>query len=141
MEETEPPTVLVAVEGRSRMSDRALQFAMTLSPDVIAVHLMNLEGPEAEEDVRQIKLRWADEVVTPLTVRGRASPKLVLLPAPYRKLADPLLEFLEKLDADTPGRAVAVLIPELVLKYGGSGYCTAGGRGCNGRFWPRAGRA
>ena len=115
--ETEPPTVLVAVEGRTRMTDRALQFAMTLSPDVIAVHLMNLEDPEAEEDVRQMKRRWTDEVAAPLTAQGQTAPKLVLLPAPYRKLADPLLEFLEKLDADTPGRAVAVLIPQLVLKH------------------------
>lgn len=47
---TERPTVLVAVEGRNRMTDRALQFAMTLSPDVIAIHLLRLAGPEMEED-------------------------------------------------------------------------------------------
>ena len=34
LEETEPPTVLVAVEGRNRLGDRALRLAMTLSPDV-----------------------------------------------------------------------------------------------------------
>lgn len=117
IEETEPPTVLVAVEGRTRMTDRALQFAMTLSPDVIAVHLMKLEGPEAEEDVLQVKRRWAREVVDPLRASGRTAPKLVMLPAPYRKIADPLLEFLENIDANTPGRSVAVLIPELVLTH------------------------
>lgn len=115
--ETDPPTVLVAVEGRNRLSDRALQFAMTLSPDVIAVHLLRLEGPEAEEDGRELRRRWDAEIVAPLTALGRVAPRLVLLPAPFREIHGPLLKFMEKLDVDTPGRSVAVLIPELVLKH------------------------
>jgi amino acid transporter len=115
--ETEPPTVLVAVEKRSRMIDRALQFAMTISPDVIAVHLMNLEGPDEQEDVREIKRRWEEEVVAPVRAQGGVPPRLLVLPAPYRNIADPLLELLRKIDADTPGRSVAVLIPELVLTH------------------------
>ena len=41
-----------------------------------------------------------------------------MLPAPYRRIHEPLLEFIAKLDADTPGRSVVVLIPELVLAKG-----------------------
>ena len=115
--DTDPPTVLVAVEGRNRLSDQALQFAMTLSPDVIAVHLLRLEGPEAEEDGRELRRRWDAEIVAPLTALGRTAPRLVLLPAPFREIHGPLLTFMERLDADTPGRSVAVLIPELVLKH------------------------
>ena len=115
--ETAPPTVLVAVDGRSRMSDRALQFAMTLSPDVIAVHLLKLEGPEAEEDGRAIKERWQREIVDPLQARKLPAPRLVMLPASYREIHSPLLEFMAKLDVATPGRSVAVLIPELVLRH------------------------
>ncbi len=115
--ETEPPTVLVAVEGRSRLSDRALGFAMTLSPDVIAVHLLRLEGPEAEEDGAELRRRWEEEIAAPLAARGLTPPRLVLLPAPYREIHAPLLAFMDKRDADTPGRSVAVLIPELVLSH------------------------
>ena len=115
LEETEPPVVLVAVDDRSRMSDRALQFAMTLSPDVIAAHLLRLDGPDSEEDGRAIRRRWEAEVDAPLRAAGRKAPRLVLLPAPFREIQGPLLEFIEKLDAETPGRTVAVLIPELVL--------------------------
>lgn len=115
VEETKPPTVLVAVEVRSRMSDRALQFAMTLSPDVIAVHLMRLAGPEAEEDVAAIKHEWAREIEQPLATRGVKAPRLICLPAPYRSIHEPLLEFVEKLDTATPDRSVVVLIPEIVL--------------------------
>ena len=42
----------------------------------------------------------------------------MLLGAPFREIHGPLLDFIEKLDADTPGRSVAVLIPELVLAHG-----------------------
>ena len=115
MDETAPPTVLVAVQGRNRLSDRALQFAMTLSPDVIAVHLVRLQGPEAEDDAREVEARWRDEVVDPLAARGLKAPKLVLLAAPFREIHGPLLDYMERLDAETPGRSVAVLIPELVL--------------------------
>ena len=117
VEETQPPTVLVAVEGRNRMTDRALQLAMSLSPDVAAVHLLRLEGPEAEEDGRLLKRQWQAEVAAPLQAKGLTAPRLVLLPAPYRQIHGPLLDFIEKLDADTPGRAVLVMIPELVLAH------------------------
>lgn len=116
LDETQPPTVLVAVEGRNRMTDRAIQFAMTLSPDVIAVHLLRLAGPETEEDGRALKERWQLEVVKPLEERGLRAPRLMLLPAPYRELHEPLLTFISKIDADTPGRSVAVLIPETVKR-------------------------
>ena len=115
VEETEPPSVLVAVEGRNRMTDRALRFAMTLSPDVVAVHLMRLAGPEAHEDGLELRRRWRSEVEQPLERLGMKPPRIVLLPAPYRRIHEPLLEFIDKLDADTPGRSVVVLIPELVL--------------------------
>ena len=110
-----PPTVLVLFEARTRMSDRALEVAMSLSPEVIAVHLTHLHGPEESEDVRAIKRRWAEAVTAPLAARGLEAPRLVLLPAPMRTMNHPLLEFIDKLDAATPNRSVAVLIPELVL--------------------------
>lgn len=116
LEETLPPTILVAIEARNRMTDRAVSFAMTLSPDVIAVHLLQIKGPNEEEDAREIGRRWEAEVAAPLEASGLAPPRLVLLPAPHREIHRPLLEFMEKLDIDTPGRSVAVLIPELVLR-------------------------
>ena len=117
IDETEPPTLLVAVEGRNRMSDRALQFAMTLSPDVIGVHLLRLDGPDAEDDGKRLKQRWKAEIADPIEARGLKPPRLILLTAPYREIHEPMLELIGKLDADTPGRSVAVLIPQLVLAH------------------------
>jgi amino acid transporter len=42
---TEPPIVLVALEHWSKVEDKAIELALSLSPDVIGVHLSKLEGP------------------------------------------------------------------------------------------------
>jgi amino acid transporter len=117
IDETSPPTVLVAYEDRTRMTDRALRFAMTLSPDVIAVHLLSLAGPEQEEDIATIRTRYDNEVTAPLEAKGLTAPRLMIVPAPYREPHEPLLELVGKIDEATPGRSVAILIPELVLRH------------------------
>ena len=117
VEETSPPTVLVAYEDRTRMTDRALQLAMTLPPDVIAVHLLSLGGPEQEEDIAAIRARYEREVTAPIEARGLAAPRLMMVPAPYREPHEPLLDLVGKIDAATPGRSVAILSPELVVRH------------------------
>ena len=72
--ESDPPTVLAAIDERNRMSDHALQFAMTLSPDVIAIHLLKLRGPEAMDDGKAMKQRWQTEMVEPLKARDIGHP-------------------------------------------------------------------
>lgn len=110
------------------MSDRALRFAMTLSPDVIAIHLMQLQAPEMEEDGKALKQNWQAEIIDPLTAAGHKPPRLVLLPAPYREIHGPLLKLIDKIDQDTPGRSVAVLIPNSCNPAGGSASLGTTGR-------------
>jgi hypothetical protein len=98
------------------MSDRALRFAMTLSPDVVAVHLLGLTGPEEHEDVVALRHRFDAEVAGPIEAMGGQPPRLVLLPAPFRDIQGPMLKLVERIDEATPGRSVAILVPELVLK-------------------------
>ncbi len=116
-DEMEAPTVLVAYEARSRMTDRALRFAMSLSRNVVAVHLLRLSDPDQDEDCRTIREQFEQQVATPLVAQGIEPPRLMLVPAPRRRIHEPLLELVRKLDAATPGRSVAILIPELVLRH------------------------
>ena len=109
------PVILVAFEGRNRMTDHAIEFAMTLSPDVIAAHLLRLDGPDFEDHSRELRRRWKLEIEEPITARGLTPPRLMLLPAPFREIHKPLLALVEKLDREAPGRAVAVLIPSLII--------------------------
>jgi len=114
IDEHDPPTVLVAYEERNRMTDRALRFAMTLSPDVVAVHLLRLEGPDASQDGTAIRERFEREVAGPLEAAGETPPRLMMIPAPFREIHGPVLELVEKIDEATPGRSVAIIIPEFV---------------------------
>ncbi|OWV73190.1 amino acid transporter [Rhizobium sp. R634] len=114
VEDVDPPTVLVVTESWNRLSERAIKFALTLSPDVVAVHLVKLGGPENEDGERVLRQQWHADVEEPVAAKGLQPPRLMLIPAPYRELHEPLLRLIEKLDADAPERQVAVLIPETV---------------------------
>jgi hypothetical protein len=50
----------------------------------------------------------------PLQQAGLPSPRLVFLSSPHRHLVTPLLRYLKTLEAEYPGRQLAVIVPELV---------------------------
>lgn len=117
VEEHQPPTVLVAYEERTRITDRALRFAMTLSPDVVAVHLTRLEGPDDDEDLAALRTAFERDIAAPLRTAGEVPPRLMMVPAPFREIHGPLLKMVETIDIATPGRSVAIIIPELVSRH------------------------
>ncbi|RAI32515.1 APC family permease [Rhodoplanes serenus] len=112
-----PPIVLVATEDRSRLVDRALAFALAISPDVWAVHLVALEGPGTEDKARLLRDTWAQDVEAPARAAGRRPPRLVTVSAPYRHVWVPLLDLVDQLAAEHPDRTIAVLTPELVKQH------------------------
>lgn len=109
-----PPVVLVTTERWDKLTDNALSFAMTLSPDVIGVHLTQLLGPEAEEEDRSLRANWASRVEEPAAAANRPPPRLMILPAQYRAMHEPVLKLVRELRERFGPRRVAVLIPEVV---------------------------
>lgn len=109
-----PPVVLVAIEEWNKLADRALSLALSLSRDVVGVHVTQLAGPDSEEHSRQLQARWRIAVAEPARKAGFAPPKLVLLQAPYRTIHEPVLKLARALQAEFGARPIAVLIPELV---------------------------
>jgi amino acid transporter len=114
LDDIDPPTVVILAEGWNRLSEKAIKFALTISPDVIAVHLVKLGGPAHDKEEEELRRKWRRDVADPVAARGLKPPQLKLIPAPYRRLNEPLLKLLAEIDARTPGRAVAVLIPQIV---------------------------
>lgn len=114
---TAPPIVLVVTEGWNWLTDKAVSFSLRLSPDVIAVHMTQLEGPDVDEMEQNIRRDWQRDVERPVQAAGLMPPRLVLLHAPYQRIQGPLLGFIESVEAEYPGRTVAVLIPELVTRH------------------------
>jgi hypothetical protein len=109
-----PPTVVVVMKEWDRLTERAVKFALTISPDVVAVHLSRLEGPDDGEEQLRLKQQWQQEVEAPVAAAGFNPPRFMLVPAPYRQIHEPLLRLIWALDAERPERTVTVLIPQIV---------------------------
>ncbi len=103
-----PPLVVIAVGRWSRITQKALRFAMTISPDVLAVHI------DTDQQSDTLASQWDDLVEEPLRQAGLARPDLVVLKSPYRFVIRPILNYVLDLERTHPGRQIAVLIPELV---------------------------
>jgi hypothetical protein len=110
----DPPIVLVTAQGWNRLTDQALQFALRLSPDVVAVHLVHLAGPDVDERKQTLRQRWAEDVESPAKQAGLRPPQLILLDAEYRRITGPLLQLIRATERDYPNRLITVLIPEVV---------------------------
>ncbi|HLH10707.1 MAG TPA: APC family permease [Methylovirgula sp.] len=112
-----PPIVLVATENWNKLTDKALGLALNLSPDVIAVHLSHLSGPEVEERGRDLRAQWHTDVENPAKDAGYAPPRLVILPAQHRNIHEPILKYARELRAKFGDRSIAVLIPEVAKQH------------------------
>ncbi len=98
-----PPIVLVPVDRWNAATEKALQFALTLSPDVQAVHVTC----DADEDTP-----WTDK-----PPEGTRIPKLVTLPSPFRLVLYPIVDYVLKVEKENPGRTVAVVIASMVERH------------------------
>ena len=105
------PLVLVAIRGWDRLTDKALRFALRLSPDVIAVHLLDLDGGDEEGEAARLRTAWEADVAAPARAAGLRAPRLMLLQATYRRIHAPLLRLIERVRRDQPDRVIAVLVP------------------------------
>jgi hypothetical protein len=114
---TEPPVVLVPIHRWDRLVAKSLHFAIRLSPDVIAIHLTNLEGDAAEDEASQMRRQWAELVTKPAHAAGTTAPTLEMVRTPYREFTIPLIKHIEEITSRYPNRLIAVTIPEIVEKH------------------------
>lgn len=93
-------TVVVPVPGINRASLGALEYARSISPDVIAVHV-NVDREDPDRLVAQWEF-WVEDV------------PLVVLNSPYRSILRPLLRFIDEVEGFRNDDVVTVLLPEFV---------------------------
>jgi amino acid transporter len=101
-----PPIVLVPVDRWNAATEKALQFALTLSPDVEAVHVTY----EGDED--QPTWKWAENPPA-----GTRVSKLVTLSSPFRLVIHPIVDYVLKVEKENPERTVAVVIASMVERH------------------------
>jgi amino acid transporter len=105
-----PAMVIVPLERWSAVSKKALMFALSISPDIIGLHV-DCEWTEL------LKKEWQEYVEKPAQEVGLSAPRLVVLPSPYRYVTSPLVEYVLDLQKKDPTRQLAVLIPEVVERH------------------------
>ena len=102
------PIVVLPIERWSRVSRKALAFAMRISSDVRAVHI---EGTSSKS---QLPLQWNELVEIPCAQSSIPVPTLSVVHSPYRFIVLPILQFVFEIERQFPDRLIAVVIPELV---------------------------
>jgi amino acid transporter len=105
------PLIVVPMDRWSRITEKGLRFAMKLSEQVQVVHV------DAEEMREQVDAMWQRNVVGPVKAANLTVPELIFCASPFRFVVMPLVNHILKLEVDNPGRQIAVLIPELVVKH------------------------
>jgi amino acid transporter len=106
-----PPIVVVPIQSWGKVAQRALQFALTLSSDIYAVHVAT------EEETHALRDEWHNLVESPVGQVGRKPPQLVTLPSPFRLIIRPILNYVLQIEKENHGRQIAVIVPELVEKH------------------------
>jgi amino acid transporter len=105
----QPPVVLLPVRGWSRITRKALRFALKISPEIYALHIAG-----DEQAMVLLEDGWQRLVRAPSNLAHVPPPKLIVLYSPYRRLYAPLIETISDLQKSHPHRDIAVIIPELV---------------------------
>ncbi len=105
------PIVVVPIPEWNTVTERAMRFALGLSSDIRAIHVAT------EDEHCVLEQQWHSLIETPLVEAGRKPPQLVMLQSPYRMVLNPIVEYVQEVAQENPGRQVAVVIPELVQRH------------------------
>jgi amino acid transporter len=107
----EPPIVVIPMARWDKIGEKAMRFGMLMSPVLKVVHVTGSDEGASIEDV------WDQMVLTPIREHSCAVPELVTLSSSYRTVLGPLMDYVLNLEDENPGRKIAVLLPELVVRH------------------------
>ena len=110
LSELRPPSVVVPIQYWTRVAEKALRFAYTLSTDIQVLHI----EPGTDKDIHGLQPVWESFIKRPAEQFGLPPPTLVVLNSPYRFVVSSILDYVLDLERQHPQRQIAVLVPELV---------------------------
>lgn len=105
------PIVIVPIDRWSRITEKALSFALSMSTDIRCVHVQIAERPDPICDV------WEQMVAAPLRESGKCVPRLDVLKSPYRYVLQPMIDYILRVERESKTRKICVLVPELVVAH------------------------
>jgi len=107
----EQPLVVIPMARWDRISEKAMRFGLLLSKEIKVVHVHSDDEPAGLEE------EWNDKIMAPIRAEGLQEPELIAIPSNYRFIINPLMDYILELEEKNPGRKVAVLLPELVVRH------------------------
>jgi amino acid transporter len=105
------PIVVVPIDRWSRITEKALSFALGMSNDIRCLHVQTAEEPD------EICKDWERDVAEPLRAAGKCVPKLEILQSPYRYVLLPVVNYVLAVEKESEYHKVCVLVPELVVRH------------------------
>jgi amino acid transporter len=109
--EVQEPIVIVPVDRWSRITEKALSFALSMSNDIRCVHVQIAEEPD---EICQV---WEEKVAAPMRAAGKCVPALTTLHSPFRYVLQPVTDYILKVERESQIRKICVLVPELVVRH------------------------
>jgi len=106
----EPPIVVIPMARWDKITEKAMRFGMLMSPVVKVVHVDS-------DDSDALGCVWEEMVLKPIREHEMSEPELVTVKSTYRTILSPLMDYVLKLEDENPGRKIAVLLPELVVRH------------------------
>jgi amino acid transporter len=106
------PIVVMPIDRWSKISQKALRFAYSMSHEVRAIHVS--AGDETHDEFCRDWDRFAD---APARKAGLPPPELVVINSPFRLVLTPILDYVLELEKQNSGRQIAVLLPELMERH------------------------
>jgi amino acid transporter len=103
-----PPLVVLPIYRWSKVIQKALQFALTISADIHVVHVCR------EDQKEQLKDEWARLVEEPARRAELPVPKYVEVASPYRLVITPVVDYVLMLQVENPDRQIVLIVPELI---------------------------
>lgn len=109
-----PPIVIVPIKRWDHLARKAIGYALCISSDVVALHVSDLEGPDAQERLGRLRDEWCDFVIRPARRNNMKAPRLDIVSSEFRSITAPLLRAIEAIEDQSPGRPITIILPELV---------------------------
>ena len=106
----EPPIVVIPMARWDKITEKAMRFGMLMSPVVKVIHVDS-------DDADAVGSVWEEMVLRPVREHNMSEPELVTVKSNYRTILSPLMDYVLKLEDENPGRKIAVLLPELVVRH------------------------
>lgn len=106
------PVVVIPMARWDRITEKAMRFGLLMSEDIKVVHVHS-----DDDNDEHLAESWESYIMDPIKKAGIPEPELVTIPSSYRFIISPLMDYILKLEEENPGRKVAVLLPELVVRH------------------------